>query len=1491
MQQQTTVNQSQVAVSPLSLPQGGGALRSMHETLGPIGPDGSASLSLPLPISPGRGYAPSLALQYASTAGNGVFGLGWQVPIPQIMRRTRRGVPTYTDQDEMIGPQGEVLVPERDAQGQIVTRSCARYGDLDLSATYSVTRYLPRVEGSFDRIESWAPQNDPDNLFWLIHGADGQLHCLGKSDLARTSVTDASGKRCIAAWSLEESVSPTGEHMVYRYQAEDAAGVDLSGVEADRSRGALSHLVEVCYGNRVPAADLYAWQNTTDVDWFFHLVFDYGERGLDDAVAPAYAPTGDWLARPDPFSGYAYGFETRCHRLCHQVLMFHAFAELGESPTLVQRLLFDYALSPVLSQLINARLWAYGADGSVQSLPPVAFDYSQFALPAADQWRTWSGSPGLDNGRPYQIVDLYGEGIPGLLYRGEDNGWLYRAAQRDTEATTPDAVSYQDWQPLPATPSLAQPSLLDVDGSGQLDWVITQPGLAGCFTLQQNGSWSRFTPFTALPNEFFHPQAQLADVLGAGLSDLVLIGPQSVRLYANQRTGFAAAQGCAQDVILPVPGQDPTALVAFADLLGSGQQHLVKIRHDSVYCWPNLGHGCFGQPLHLAALDLDAATFAPDRVYLADLDGSGAVDLIYATADHLLLYANQSGNGFAEPISLPLPEGVRFDQLCQLIVADVQGLGTASLILSVPYPQTRHWRYDVGPAKPYLLTGINNNSGSDTSLSYRSSAQYWLDDKAADASATTQLPYPIHTVASTCQQDEISGTLLTRTYAYHRGMYDPVQREFRGFALVEQQDTSEGAVGNQTDTFTPPVLQKTWYHTGQIADEVNLVGGLWQGDAQMYAVSPTRLTRWDSAAQEDQVWDDPDRASQYWLYRALGGHVLRQETYGLDESTQQTTPYQVSLYRYQVRQYQAAQGDQVLVAVPLPLEQLSYTYERIATDPQCQQQVLLAANEYAQPTWQVTIQYPRRPARDHTAYPADLPATTLTSSYDAQQQVLRVQQSRQSYYQLTDPAAWQLRLADTSRQDSLLFAATEVPAGGFHLEQLISDTGLLAQTPQEQRCAGQSRCVYREQPPHSLPVLVDHTEVVQLDEVALATYADINPEVLANQLTAAGYQLVDQAFAAAGTAQVWAVAQGFTTYDDDHFYRPVTRQATQLTGAMQLDYNTYGWPEKTTDALGNVEQVLAWDYARLQPTQMQDANGTVQAVALDLFGQVVASWLYGTEYGQTGTVGFSDPQAEDCIPTTVTDLLQQAQSDAVLTVAERYAVDPFSWMAMVSEAQLSQIAAADQAALLQAGVLIRDPAQQAACRLTARGRRWVEGLLQIPDLTRISAASLAETPGPIPPHALHVQADRYPDAGYYPDQQAQQCQVTIAYRDGSGRALQTLTLDRPGLAYQLDASGGLVLDETDQPVQADSDPRWAASGRVEYDNKGQMVRAFQPYFINDWAYVAAASLQAQGYADRHYYDPLGREVQVDTANGYQRRIRRYPWFVVTEDENDTEAAT
>ncbi|NTX25630.1 hypothetical protein HT746_00425 [Burkholderia pyrrocinia] len=123
-----------------------------------------------------------------------------------------------------------------------------------------------------------------------------------------------------------------------------------------------------------------------------------------------------------------------------------------------------------------------------------------------------------------------------------------------------------------------------------------------------------------------------------------------------------------------------------------------------------------------------------------------------------------------------MPDGLTFDHLCCVSFADLQGVGVTSLVISHPHMTPSHWRLDFAQAKPYPMASVNNNMGASTTLQYRSSAQYWLDDKQADPKLTSALPMPIHTLAQVVTLDEITGNSVTRQYSYHHGVYDCVER-------------------------------------------------------------------------------------------------------------------------------------------------------------------------------------------------------------------------------------------------------------------------------------------------------------------------------------------------------------------------------------------------------------------------------------------------------------------------------------------------------------------------------------------------------------------------------------------------------------------------------------------------------------------------------------------------------------------------------------------
>ncbi|WP_240528425.1 toxin TcdB middle/C-terminal domain-containing protein [Kosakonia sacchari] len=948
--------------------------------------------------------------------------------------------------------------------------------------------------------------------------------------------------------------------------------------------------------------------------------------------------------------------------------------------------------------------------------------------------------------------------------------------------------------------------LADLNGDGYMEWVVTSAGVNGYYSRTPERGWLNFTPLSAYPVEYLHPRAMLADVSGAGLADLVLIGPKSVRIYAGTGDGWEKAQNVIQPtgVTLPVPGVDERVLVAFSDIAGSGQQHLVEVKKDSVQYWPNNGHGKFGAPITMANWQVPAdAVFNPAQIFLADIDGSGTTDVIYALSKKVVIYINQSGNSFAEPFEILLPDGVRFDNTCELQVADIQGLGIASLILTVPHPQVRHYVCHLSAVKPWLLNQMRNNMGAKHDFTYRSSTQFWLDEKQEAAAAgepvpASYLPFPLHLLARTDVTDEITGNKLVSTARYRSGAWDGKEREFRGFGYVEIQDTDTRTSQGTTTEISQPSLTRNWFATGLAAIDDRMPQAWWSGDSGAFEHYSARYTR--GFGNNEQVYT-PDENEAFWLRRATKGMLLRSELYGLDDSASQPIPYQVSESRPQVRLVVAAGEARYPVVLPINAETRSYVYERVSNDPQCSQQVTLCSDQYGQPLYVMTLNYPRRAKPATSPYPDTLPDTLFDSSYDDQQQQLVVTRQENHWYSIDDMAAgrWVNGLEDAIRSDVYLYSTA--PETGLTLEDL-SISGAPLGAPARQAFAGWHQPWYLDgnnNPTSELPAFPPRVGLIETAVLDAEMVATLREDLTDSVLSDAGYIWLS-------FLNAWVVRRNLTTYGPaEHFWLPQTVRDSALTGAITLTRDAYDCVvTKVVDAAGLTTQA-EYDWRFLTPVKLTDVNNNIQQVTLDGLARVTSQRFSGTENGVEA--GYSDTEFSPPI-----DI--------------------------------------DQA------LALKPPLPVAQCLVYSS--TWNTNTKQ-------------------PPHVLVLTTDRYDRGEGSGEQQIRQ---TVVFSDGFGRELQTSVRFEAGEAWQRAGDGTLITE------MAQTSNRWAVSGRTEYDNKGQAIRTYQPYFLNSWQWVKDDSAREDLYADSHYYDPLGREREVFTAKGYLRRTLYTPWFVVSEDEND-----
>ena len=1188
----------------ITLPKGGGALQGVDEKHAVSAATGAATASIGLPVSPSRnGFQPALGLSYDSGGGNGPFGLGWTLALPTIQRRTAKGLPRYRDADDsdtFVISEAEDLVPLLERDGDRWVRHAA---DRD---GFRVERYRPRVEGAFSRIERWTRLTDGD-VHWRVLTRDDVTHWFGRSPASR--IADPTDPRRIFSWLLEESRNDRGDIIVYEYKAEDGVGVDFAATEeSNRLRTAFPqrYLKRVRYGNRamgVPA------------DWMFEVVLDYGEHPIEATPVEDQA----WPARSDPFSSGRAGFELRTWRLCRRVLLFHRFPkELGPDPYLVRSTVFDHALRPQGAQLTSVTQLGHIRENGTwrtASLPPVSYSYTTGEPdPGESAWGS-ADLPELPGGfdpARHQWIDLDGEGIPGLFTEVE-GAWYY--------ARNLGSGRLAPWQAVDPRPSLANlhggaQQLTDLDGDGRLELLVLGLGLTGTYSRTDQG-WEPMRALESQPVlDWQDPNLRWVDLDGDGRADLLYTGDEALLFYPSRgKDGFGPSEAIrkalneAEGPVLVFA--DGTQTVMLADLDGDGLVDLVRVRNGEVCYWPNLGHGHFGRRVTMGGSPLfdTPDAFDPRRLRFVDADGTGPTDLLYLGSEGPRLWHNQSGNRWVEAT---LPAGAPpTDELDAVQVVDLFGDGTGCLVWASALPDrvnpVLRWMRLCGGKKPNLLERIENHMGAHTTYQYTPSTRYYLEDQAAGAPWKTRIPFPVQVVARVEAVDEVADTKLVSRYRYRDGYFDGVEREFRGFGCVDQEDAEAlgpihpfGEAVRELDE--PPVRIRTWFHTGAWLGDGRVsrlfADQYWAGDPDAFALPDTPLPTGLDPTEEREAC------------RALRGRPLRVETYALDGSAAAGNPYTVAETRYGVRRLQPRDGERNAVFLVHDGEQASWTYERNPADPRVAWTGTLRVDDYGTPLRVAAVALPRRvPAHPEQAGALVTVAESRVVHRDEDPDRLRLGLGlEQVSYELTGKSFDPRALPDMEELDDAIETA-----------ERISYEARPATDRVQLRRVQRARTVYARDDAPEEPAS-DPTQDPCFLGLVWQQYGEaFTPEHLGSvygeklngiDLRDGGYVLLE------GT---WWSPSGRAQVDPARFFLPVA--ATDPFGnRYEADLDEHSLLTLRTRAPAPIlnEVVATPDYRVLQPATVVDPNGNRATVAFDALGLVTRTWVAGKDGDQDG---------------------------------------------------------------------------------------------------------------------------------------------------------------------------------------------------------------------------------------------------------------------------------
>jgi RHS repeat-associated protein len=914
---------------------------------------------------------------------------------------------------------------------------------------------------------------------------------------------------------------------------------------------------------------------------------------------------------------------------------------------------------------------------------------------------------------------------------------------------------------------------------------------------------------------------------------------------------------------------DDTDTIFIADMSGDGLNDIVRVRNGETAFWPNLGYGRFGTKVTMdraPRFDSDDA-FDATRIRLTDVDGSGSADVLYVGRDGVRVWFNQSGNAFSAVNLLAVFPAA--DALHSVQAIDLLGTGTAYLVWSSPLPQDAPapllYVDLMGGVKPHLLTAMRNNLGAETRATYAPSTWFYLQDETAGRPWVTRLPFPVWTVERTEAIDWIGRNRLVCRYAYHHGFFDGLEREFRGFGMVEQWDTEEF----RTDTafeddpfanwnalsFTKPVLTRTWTHTGAFID----AGKVSLHYESEYWLEPA--LRGPPAATGLAAMRLPDSTFTAGLapfemreaFRALKGSVLRVEIFDADPSGLPLgNPYSVAESNFSVRLLQGFGPNPHACFLVTPRETVTLQYERGASDPRVAHEAVLQTNAYGDVLRAVSIGYPRRSG------PSPEPALDLATqnrlAYDQSRLHMRgfvrtdtnaiddIVGSPDVYRAPRAAGADLAEITGVSPTDkgfgaASLFAFAELdgPAAAPGIWQMVwsgshdiayetiptadvDGSGTPAAAP-TRRFIAKTRTRYRSD---DLATLLPVGEM-QAHAVAGQSYqAALTPGQIAavfgalvpnSVLREGGYVQLS------GESEWWAPSgQTFLSPNDGdppaqelgyargHFYLPL-RLVDPYGGIARVGYDGNALLAVTAiDPVGNVTSSVN-DYRVLAPGTVTDPNGNRAQAAFDALGLVAATAVMGKT---TETQG-------DTLSGFTIDL-----DDA--TIAACFA-DPLATPA----------------------ALIGTASTRVVCDIAAYQRTKTN-------------------PQPLPPAVAVISRETH-SGGVANATSAYQ--FALAYNDGFGRIVQTKSHVAPGPL----TDGGAAVS-----------PRWLGSGWTILNNKGKQVRRYEPFFTATSGFEFAAQ---SGVSVLTLYDQAGRAVAVLHPDATWEKTIFDAWRQDSWDRNDT----
>ena len=754
-----TVDKSGVKPQVLHLPTGPGSIQGLGESFEPQLNSGTAHYQVPLVLPPGRsGFTPALAIIYDGGHGNGPVGIGWRLSTAYVQRKTDKGLPAYADtRDLFITEGGEDLVNVGNGL------------------------YRAQNETGFDRFER-------TDAGWKVTHRDGKFSLLGADAASR--IQDGSH---VFRWCISSQQDLNGNSIVYGYNEPSS----FSNGEAP----------------------------TDGQIYLTSIKYNMGED-----TSHCMCVTLKYELRPvhDRLFDYRSRFAVQTTQRCIEIAMY-------ENGVRVRSYKLRYDTGSTISRLVQIE--QYGRDESQGPLASIlSFQYTNFKLNSHIMAMNTGINPPVDLTSSYaDIADMNGDGLPDLVYTGDVHQVFFNK----------DGHAWQSSYDVPGGFSEfkldhANTMLMDMDGDGFTDLFIQDPSINGYSYFrggQPNNGWAlQPVQMANAPSFTFGDTTKPVDLDNDGRTDVIQKAPLSDQIGCvfNQKgltwSGMFGVNAPSTRAEFDF-GPEASSPLRLADMNGDGLQDFVVLSGEG-YIWYFPGHGVTQDSATpqayqgwdktvrgaWAANDPSAEGYrmanAPDsiaesdfaeasnfrKMMLLDINGDGLADLVYVGNNRLVAWLNLGGDAFSDAMRINAGTGQipGQDADTRSRTADMNGNGTVDIVWNRAsgFTEVGHseasWVYlDLTEGvRPNLLQRIDNGIGQVTTISYRSSTDYLVDDRTTNRTWAYKVPIAVNVIAEVDVSDGFNNPYVTRMF-YHDGYYDGVQKEFRGFATAEKWEIGD----------------------------------------------------------------------------------------------------------------------------------------------------------------------------------------------------------------------------------------------------------------------------------------------------------------------------------------------------------------------------------------------------------------------------------------------------------------------------------------------------------------------------------------------------------------------------------------------------------------------------------------------------------------------------------------------------------------------------